>query len=317
MIKHKVYTLGICLIFSIISYAGGGNGELLTSVNQHIKNGDTKKALKVLESGISNDKENYILLTKRAEIYHLMHRDDEALFEVQNVLERNPECCPALLLAAQLKYNQKEMDISLAYIDQAFASGPNPSIHKSLFALKGKILLHMGENRDAEECLMVASSSKDVPLKTMCDLAKALSLNDKMDEAIVVIESSIERHGIQMKSLVLAGAIQNKRGKYDEAINYLDLALSIDGENPTALASLAEAYMYIEDMPTAELKLKKAMESDESSSYAHKVYGDFLMKQKDPQAACGEYNLAVAYGYAEEYGQVEILFLLTETCGLD
>lgn len=290
---------------------------LLSSVNQHIENGDTKKALKVLESGISKDGGTAILLTKRAEIYHLMDRDEEARTEVQNVLEHNPKCCPALLLTAQLMYIQKEMDNALSTIEQAFTLDPDPTTQKSLFALKGKILLRIGEPIAAEECLMVASSSEEVSLMTMCDLAKSLSLNEKMDEAIVVIESSIERHGIQMKSLVLAGAIENKRGNHDDAINYLDLALSIDGENPTALASLAEAYMYIDDLPTAEEKLKKAMESDESSSYAHKIYGDFLMMQEDNKAACGEYNLAVEYGYAEEYGQVEILFLLTESCGLD
>ncbi len=301
----------------IIAHATGGTEELLANVNKHIQEGQAKKALKVLESGISEDSDNYVLLLKRAEIYALLNRDEDALSETKKVLKRNPECSPALLLAAKIHTRHKELEYALALVEDAFEFGADPSTQQALWALKGKILLHTGNFVNAEECLLIASSSDEVSAQTLCDLAKVFSKREKMDEAIVVLESSIERFGLQMSTLVLAGTIQNKRGKYDDAINYLDLALTIDGENPTALAAQAEAYMYIDDLTTAEKKLKKAIDSDETSAFAHKVYGDYLMLSDDNQGACGEYNLAVENGYAEQHGQVEILFLLTESCGLD
>jgi len=308
---------GILLLMCIIAHATQGTDELLANVNQHIHEGQHKKALKVLESGIAEDSENYVLLLKRAEIYSLLNRDEDALSETKKVLKQNPECTPALLLAAEIHTKHKELEYALALVENAFEHYSDPSTENALWALKGKILLHTGHLVNAEECLLIASSSDKATLHTLCDLAKVFSKRDKMDEAIVVLESSIERFGLQMNTLLLAGTIQNKRGKYDDAINYLDLALTLDGENPTALASLAEAYMYIDDLATAETKLKKAIDSDENSAYAHKVYGDYLMLSKDNQGACGEYNLAVENGYAEQHGQVEILFLLTESCGLD
>jgi tetratricopeptide (TPR) repeat protein len=301
----------------IIAHASGGNEELLANVNKHIQEGQPKKALKVLESGISDDPENYVLLLKRAEIYILLNKDGEALNETKKVLKQNPECSPALLLAAEIHTKHKELEHALELVESAFECEADPSTQQALWALKGKILLHTGHLVNAEECLLIASSSDGVSVNTLFDLAKVFSKREKMDEAIVVLESSIERFGLQMNTLVLAGTIQNKRGKYDDAINYLDLALTIDGENPTALAALAEAYMYIDDLTTAEQKLIKAIESDENSAYAHKVYGDYLMLSDDSHGACGEYNLAVENGYAEQHGQVEILFLLTESCGLD
>jgi len=307
-----ISVLLICLSVSAASI--GGHDKILDQVESYLKDSQPKKALKLLNQSISKNPGDLDLLVYRAEVHLFMGKKELATEALDMVLEMHDSHVRALLCKTKMLINGNSMDEATANIDRALKMDMDPPAKGGFLGMKGRIHLKNKEFQSAEEVLLEAFAIESGSTQIAADLATALSLNSKPEEALLVIEKSIGYNGLQLGILLKAGAICNSIGSYDDAISYLDLALTLNGQHPVALASLAEAYLQVGDMEAASRYLGQAFGHDDTSGLAFKIRGDYLFQMNETVRACQAYQQAIEAGYTEEYGPEEIEQAIEKAC---
>jgi len=85
-------------------------------------------------------------------------------------------------------------------------------------------------------------------------------------------------------------ALENN--EYERAMANVKQALDIDKNSPMALNALAVVFQSQGDTGKARETFKKALSNDANFSDAHLNYGQFLLQQKESEAACKQFQLA-------------------------
>ena len=196
--------------------------------NSFMEHGEFKKALKTLDKAIEDNSQDVHLLTERADMLITMERYKEAKKDIAKAINIDDQHSKAMLVKAKMMYINDQRDSAIYFIDNGLSFNPTPSTTESLYSLKGNIFMALDRYEEAEEMLYRAAHSPEVSIETMKNLATVLVENDKLDEAVVVLKETLEIFGHHLESYINTGYVCNQIGMYDEAIYYLDEALSIE-----------------------------------------------------------------------------------------
>jgi tetratricopeptide (TPR) repeat protein len=309
----------LCCISNVPVYATeGDNAALLARVEAHIEHGEPKKALKLLSTRLDATPGDLELLSKRAEVYLMLSKKKEASKELRAILFKDENYGPALLNYAVYQNQIQNSDSSLWYIEKALAQENNSPTEEELYSLKGNILLEMGEYQEAEDNLFMAANRSEVSITTMRDLGAILSKNKKYHESLAVLRETMLIFGERLEFLINAGFICNRLGMFDEAKDYLTMALLQDPDQPLAHSNIAEAYLYLGSVQLAYDHIIISTENDNLNAFAYKIKGDCLTRMQEPEKACKSYKEAYTLDYdSSMFGDAPLIKVINEICGND
>jgi tetratricopeptide (TPR) repeat protein len=316
----RISTLILIAVIRSLTLSAGNETEVekaLSNVDLLLDNGDIKKAIKTLDKAINLYPQNAELLSTRSGLFILMDRSKEAKRDAYAAIQADPYSCRANFAMSQFHIMQDASDSALWCINRAKNMIADDSMKESVFGLKGKIHLERNELYDAESALIEAGLCQEVSMNTMRDLATALHMRGKDEEAIIILKETLDMFGEDMESYINAGYMCNQVGRYDEAITYLTEALALESTQPFALSNLAYSQLMIGHAEEALKTVKQSLDNDNSNAFAYKVKGQILEQMGEPALACKEYKKAVLMGYGVLYDVKEISLLIISACNTE
>jgi Flp pilus assembly protein TadD len=102
-------------------------------------------------------------------------------------------------------------------------------------------------------------------------------------------------------------------GRYVEAVQTLDKAISLDNTRAYPYNNRGFARMNLDDFEGAERDINKSLELDSLNSYAYKNRGLLYLKTGRSHEACLEFQKARQLGYTEIYDD-EVDMLIEQHC---
>jgi tetratricopeptide (TPR) repeat protein len=291
--------------------------QALSNVGMLLDSGDFKKAMKTLDEAINLYPQNAELLSTRSGLFIMMERSKEAKRDGYAAIHADPYSCRANLTMSQYHVMQDASDSALWYINRAKNVIADDYMKESVFGLKGKIHLERKELYEAESALIEAGMCQEVSMNTMRDLATALHMRGKDEEAIIILKETLDMFGEDMESYINTGYMCNQVGFYDEAIAYLTEALALESTHPFALSNMAYSQFMIGHVEEALKTVNQSLDNDNTNAFAYKVKGQILEQMGEPARACKEYKKAIHMGYGVLYDDKEISLLIISACNTE
>jgi tetratricopeptide (TPR) repeat protein len=209
----------------------------------------------------------------------------------------------------------QEIDMSTTPIGYLkFALRPKPSLDKAQ-AVSGVIRTNprfpqdmpQAAQKEFEQGLEIFSSGKNHQKSishfkksaeeypkyppTFYYLGAAQAINRNFDEAVPALQKCIELDGKAPEAMIALGSVYNSLRKYGEAERMLTRAVELAPNSFDAHEELAKALMpNLERTPEAEVHLRKAISLNSTSSEAHILLGNVLLRQRNTEGALKEYQ---------------------------
>lgn len=127
-------------------------------------------------------------------------------------------------------------------------------------------------------------------------------LRQDHESAKTYLENALKYDRQDLEILVNLAYTSNKIGDYRDAVEYSNLALSLDNNQPLALSNRAYAYLNLEQPEAALKSIDESIKNDQRNPMAHRYKGEILIALgKNKSEACKCFDRAEKYGYAEMY----------------
>jgi len=185
----------------------------------------------VQKDGKYDDRNLYGILYKRAVCYYSVEKFEEALKDIDMFDPVFPKAPQPKILKAFIYRALDNVDKQLENLELAMAmQPPNPDFLK----WRGLLLIQKNKYEEALTDIKQAKQFKDDP-EVETYLGVSYYHIGKVDSAFLCFNQAIELDPTYMASYLYAGTTAVQDGRYALGIEYLDLALRLDGKNKEAL----------------------------------------------------------------------------------
>lgn len=173
-----------------------------------------------------------------AEAYRALGRPHKAIFQLNNILERNPADIDAHNLLGMILLEIGENAFAIDILKRAVTC--NPDFYRSHLNLGvvyfncGAIDFSIHEFKKACQC-----NPKDAD--SFYNLGRALTIKGELQQACQALEKSLELSPSQLDCLDFLGNLELLRGDFQAAQGHFSKLLADDPNNIEALCSIAEA----------------------------------------------------------------------------
>lgn len=228
----------------------------------------------VIKTSGLKEKSDYRPVYKRAIAYYYSEDFESSLKDLDVFIAQYPQVSQAHILRAFIFGQIGEQEKQVESIDRAFELQPD---NLELVKWRGSIQIQRGEYAKAKsDLLMVRSVMDDAELET--NLALAYYSMEQADSAFQCINKSIELEAAYEPAYLYAGSFCLELEQYQRGIEYLDLALLLNGENASAWLYKGMALVQLKRTDEGCRLLTKAFNAGEDDAadylkeYCYEVY---------------------------------------------
>jgi len=224
------------------------------------------------------------------ENYHLWHLKAIALKELGQLrlceealkksLKLSPKFIPALMNLAQLYKYKNQVDLAIdTYISILDISSIDTAVLFNLGVLLNKINKYVEAEIHLKKALTL--NNKDINIKIA--LGQSYLNQDKLELAIQLFDQVLLHSNNNLAALNNKGIALRKLCRWQEAINTLQLGLTIAPKQIELIKNLASCYTLTGDLSKSKLLYKKALNLSPLDLDAHHWLNQLLWEQKDPE----------------------------------
>lgn len=225
----------------------------------------------------------------------------KALLITNEIIKKNPNNYIAYSNRGVFKYKNyinkgiySSHDIELIYDDfiKSIQICPNyPKTYRNLIRVSYELEDYERVIKYTDDYHKKFSPSSELLTKK----ADALYEQNKIKEAIIVLDEAIKMEPIDTFAYVVRGKCYRELGNLEKAIEDFDKVIKLDSFIYLAFHERAYCYMKLKDYKKAESDLTKAITlySDRMESYF--MMGTLKIEQKDTIAGCEYYSFALEF----------------------
>lgn len=200
----------------------------------------------------------------QAQIYSDMGEVDNSLMIVEKALELHPTSVDLWYLSSELRYRYSKYDEALVSIDKTLELAKEVNRDSwEIYFLRGSVYYFLNDWDLAEDDWRIALELSPNNALILNNLGYTLAdRNIKLDEAEELIRMAVEAepdNGYYVDSL---GWILFRRGKYDEALEYLKKADRLVPNEPEVIDHIADAYWTLGKEELARREWERALENE-------------------------------------------------------
>ena len=200
----------------------------------------------------------------QADIYYGMGEIENSVMIVERALEHHPTSVDLWYLSGEIRYNEAKYEEALVSIDQALELAKEVNRDSwDVYFLRGSIYYFLNNWELAEADWRMALELSPNNALILNNLGYTLAdRNTKLDEAEELIRKAVEAepdNGYYVDSL---GWVLFRRGKIDEALEYLQRADRLTPNEPEVIDHIADAYWTLGDEELAIREWERALENE-------------------------------------------------------
>jgi tetratricopeptide (TPR) repeat protein len=293
-VKHQAADRAVALLEQVIDKekldAPGLNAR--TSLAQiSFTRGDRDLAAKLLAVVLEKDPGNHEALMVRAGMSFDAGRFQSTVSDLRSILRDDPHSKRALELLAEALLRQNHLDLAIDTLSQLVDIDPTNSAARVRLAQ----MYHLtGDSKRALELLgTVTTADPGYPIGWESTARVATDIKDwpAADYAISKLDAI---KGQKLTADFLRGEVDNRTGKYEDAINQFSQVVNADPSAPLAehaLASLVQSYRSLGRLEAAARYIE-TLKTD--NAIVTTVLGETYMELKQPDAAAKAFDRAIA-----------------------
>jgi Flp pilus assembly protein TadD len=242
MTKSAGAAAALILILSAPAASGQGadRGEgYFNSGVIHLREGRIELALQSFERAVDADDENPYFRKGLGQAYAANRQWKKAIDQFEKALELNPyyadvrnDLGMALILAGKREEGKEQF--LKAYAD---ATNPTPEISARNL---GQAYLDEGNYTEAVNWFRTAIGRNEAYPDPYLGLAEALVATDRLDEAVMLLESGVEAAPDDPGLVLALGQAYYQAGRFAESRSRLEEALQMDPAGPIGQAAAAQ-----------------------------------------------------------------------------
>jgi len=199
---------------------------------------------------------------------------EEALKYLQRALTLSPDHAPSYNLLGLIFLEKGNLSQALGYYQKAVEI--NPEFPEALYGL-GRVYEELGKKEKALTFYQRSYQLNPRP-EVAFSLAKALYLNQRLEEALRVVEKLVSDHP-SSGAYNLRGVILNHLGRYKEAVTSFQQALKLAPEDEVAAVNLGVALVNSGSPEEARAFFEKILPRLKNPELKNRV-ADFLRQLK-------------------------------------
>ena len=190
-----------------------------------------------------------------SEAYRALGRPHKAIFQLNNILEKNPADIDAYNLLGMILLEIGEKAFAMDVLKRAVAC--NPDFYRSHLNL-GVVYFDCGAIDFAIHEFKRACQCNPKDTDSFYNLGRALTIKGELLQACQALEKSLELSPNQLDCLDFLGNLELLRGDFQAACSHFNKILAADPNNIEALCSIAEAEHRQYNYQEAEANLQQA-----------------------------------------------------------
>jgi tetratricopeptide (TPR) repeat protein len=309
----KAFAVMSCFIFfGTTLFAQDEDSVAIYEMYGLAEKGDYNKALKKANDYLAVRKSDEVFLFK-SNMLNELKRFPESIENFEKGLQLFPQ---SFLLHFQygiflnlLTENGKAVDHLTTSYELA-----NDSIEKSL-ALTARAATYSSfrEFTDAYEDLINALEFDPNNVATLVNLGAVCDELDKRDEGIKFLTKAVELAPDFSGGYANLGYLYQQKGDFLKAIDYYNKVIDLDPNEALGYSNRSYNYLMIGETKQAMKDINKSLQLFSTNSYAHMVKALILIENKKISEACESLNIAIHYGFTDQYGS-RVNELLKEYC---
>ena len=185
---------------------------------------------KIIEKQKPETEEEYQLYYKRAVCYYGLENFDQALADINKVIEKYPQP-QAKLLRAYVYQELENYDAQLEDLNELLTLNPG---NIEMLQWRASVLMESGKYAEAQKDIRALLSEQSSPdLKSYLGLTYYYLSNP--DSALIVFDETIKEDPNFVQSYLYAASLCLDEEAYDLALTYINKGLQVEPSNPTFL----------------------------------------------------------------------------------
>ncbi len=267
VLQHKYLSTALLLL---ICLSGFSQDSLLlkmqvdadTLMGRQEYEGAIKLYSKIIAATGLKEKSQFKPLYKRAVAYYSLEESDSALTDMNRFIAEFPEVPQARILRALIYRQLQQVDNQLIDLEKAMSIQTD---NVELLRWHATLLLEKNQYEKAKaDLLHVKTYQDDAELET--NLGMVYYSLGSFDSALVCLNSAIELDVMYPASYVYAGSFCLQEGKFQLALEYLNLGLRIDPSSVAAMFYKGVALVELNKTDEGCSCLRKAFEAGEDDA---------------------------------------------------
>lgn len=242
-----------------------------------------------------------------------MGRINEGNSLMETTLKNYADSDYVYLFTAHFFHDMTDYNRGTEVIDMGFKKFPalSDTMKRAFYSIRGgcklKVQDYQGFYNDALSMYNMDTTS----LNAMIDLALALQLLPKIDEAIDMYKRIIAKDPTNAYMYNNLGFLYDENGRYQEALDLLDEGLRRENPKDPNYERGMYGYMHsnrgfakfkLGDTKGALKDFEKGIEMAPTNSYVYKNRALTYISMRKFDEACKDLNTAIMLGYSERYG---------------
>ena len=265
-----LHKFSLATFFLLICLSGFSQDSLLlkmqvdadTLMGRQDFEGAIKLYSKIISATGLKEKSQFKPLYKRAVAYYSLEESDSALKDMNRFIAEFPEIPQARILRALIYRQLGEVDNQLIDLEKAMSIQTD---NMELLRWHATLLLEKSRYEKAKADLLRAKIFQDdAELET--NLGMVYYSLGNFDSAIVCLNSAIELDVMYPASYIYAGSFCLQEGKFELALEYLNLCLRIDSSNVAAIFYKGVALVELNKTDEGCSCLRKAFDAGEDDA---------------------------------------------------
>ncbi|MFB3904739.1 MAG: tetratricopeptide repeat protein [Acidobacteriota bacterium] len=223
--------------------------DYLTQANQMIASYQWKEALALLGQAAEKHPEHIELRLRQAHLLIRLGGASAAEGLLRRLLAGHPGDPEILQLLGQARLARGGHDEAAALFREALSRKPDdPGVWCDLALAQ----LFQGRKEEALQSAREAADKGKPGAETLRLYALLLSLNGRHDESDGQMKAALAAEPGNVRLLFELSEARRREGRYSESLEYLDMAVESDPENPLYYSSLARLYERLNQKELAE-----------------------------------------------------------------
>lgn len=252
--------------------------------------GDLEGAKEYIEKAFESDIVNYQVHYLKGKIAFLNEEYKKSKKNFEIAYEKNDVYVPTLHDYAMLLLNQGDIEQAEILIEEAMDRAPN---NFEVNRVKANIFIEKGMYKEALNFYDRAISANPGISHLHTDKARALVHMSRLYEAEGSIEIALRIDENSLSANLIKGKLLYNQNKYEEAIDYLDVATRANEEGGLAHAYLALCYLKLGNTSGFESQNQRLSTYDGIDSEIHYVKSIIYLEKYELQKALDEIKEAI------------------------
>lgn len=246
----------------------------------------------------------------RARAQFALDRTDRFLQDTEQALKADSTHAEANYHRALYGYLGEDHRAAVRYASRGLRYASEEPLRSKLYLLRGQANTELFRHQEAVEDLRRGMERLPDDIEANKSLARSLEANDQLDAALTVLRHLAKLEPRNLGHLTNRGFVLSRLGRYQDAVNVLDSALTIDKDEPVALSNRAFALLQLGRNDEALKDVERSLRSYPANAYALRTRALLRLRKGDLNKACADLSLARILG-----GVPEADALFQEHCG--